>query len=439
MREFTRLVALQKASVPSPRAIAVLSGFRLKEEVGDAVIIEGIEPAVQLDQYLSERDLRAESVPDHPGLREQVIKVVHQLSLARLGHSDLHLGNFLLREGKIYLLDGYAVRPGGLRTKDLLLLGHSARRFATTTDLLRGWRELTSGGDMPATNRASRRLYRKFLERATRENHYFGKLRDERGWRGNFVKEMKFSRRFSDASQMKFDREQWTAARNDLIGRLDADQLDIIKRSRSGDVLSGEIVLNGRPMSVIVKRPRKKYWYRYLNSFGRPSRAMRMWKKAWKLYIRNIPAEFPLLVMERRTLGYVTDSVIVFEKTPGMTLAKIDLDTMDPKERELMFHRVGRSLRKLESLGFAHFDAKATNWIIRPDEKIGPTPILIDVDGVRHYSWRGEGIDRLLRSMREHPQYTPADSLALCRGYAPWAKLVQEKMEPQMHTDERGS
>jgi hypothetical protein len=59
MREFTRLVALQKASVPSPRAVAVLSGFRLKDELGDAVIIEGIEPAVQLDQYLSERDLRA--------------------------------------------------------------------------------------------------------------------------------------------------------------------------------------------------------------------------------------------------------------------------------------------------------------------------------------------------------------------------------------------
>src|SRR6266480_345741 len=204
MREFTRLVALQKASVPSPRAIAVLSGFRLKNELGDAVILEGIEPAVQLDQYLSDRDLRTEGSPDHQGLREQVIKLVHQLSLAKLGHSDLHLGNFLLRDGKIYLLDGYAVRPGGLRTKDLLLLGHSARRFATTTDLLRGWRELTSGGDMPAVNRDSRRLYRKFLERATRENRYFGKLSDSRGWRGHFVKEMKFSRRFSTASQMKF-------------------------------------------------------------------------------------------------------------------------------------------------------------------------------------------------------------------------------------------
>ena len=61
---------------------------------------------------------------------------------------------------------------------------------------------------------------------------------------------------------------------------------------------------------------------------------------------------------------------------------------------------------------------------------------LIDVDGVRHYSWRGEGIRRLLRSMRDHPQYTPADSLALCRGYAPWAKVVQNEIEPQMNTDE---
>ena len=30
-------------------------------------------------------------------------------------------------------------------------------------------------------------------------------------------------------------------------------------------------------------------------------------------------------------------------------------------------------------------------------------------------------IERLLKSMRKHPQYTPADSLALCRGFAPFA------------------
>jgi tRNA A-37 threonylcarbamoyl transferase component Bud32 len=426
MREFTRLIALQKAAVPSPRATAVLSGFRVDQTLGDAVILEGIEPAVQLDHYLSELELGAEAVPHRRELAGQVIDLVRRLSRARLGHSDLHLGNFLLKEGKVYLLDGYAVGTGGLREKDVLLLGHSARRFATTTELLRGWRELTTGEAIPERNPASKRLYRKFLERATRENSYFGKIDDERGWRGHFVKRMKFSRRYSAASGMKFDREQWREAWKDLLARMDADQLTVIKRSASGDVLSGEIVVGGRTIGVIVKRPKKKYWYRHLNSVGRASRVMRMWTKAWKMYIRNIPAEFPLMMMEKRTLGYVTDSVIVIERTPGETLAAMDLDSMSACERERMFQRVGRTLRKLEGLGFAHFDAKATNWIVMRDEKVGATPILIDVDGVRHYSWRGEGIRRLLRSMREHSQYTPGDSLALCRGYGPWARIVRE-------------
>jgi len=41
--------------------------------------------------------------------------------------------------------------------------------------------------------------------------------------------------------------------------------------------------------------------------------------------------------------------------------------------------------------------------------------VLIDIDGIR----------RLLRSMREHRQYAPADSLALCRRYAPFSAMVR--------------
>ena len=61
-----------------------------------------------------------------------------------------------------------------------------------------------------------------------------------------------------------------------------------------------------------------------------------------------------------------------------------------------------------------------------PDEKRGPTPVLVDVDGVRFYRWSLFGLHRLLRSMREHRQYTPADSLALCRGYAPFMRIERE-------------
>ena len=60
--------------------------------------------------------------------------------------------------------------------------------------------------------------------------------------------------------------------------------------------------------------------------------------------------------------------------------------------------------------------------------------MIVDVDGVRHYVWTAFGIDRLLRSMREHPQYTAADSLSLCLGYAPHGKMARERLaQPEEH------
>jgi hypothetical protein len=48
------------------------------------------------------------------------------------------------------------------------------------------------------------------------------------------------------------------------------------------------------------------------------------------------------------------------------------------------------------------------------------------MDGIRRLPRPGAGIERLLRAMKQHPQYTVLDSLALCQGYAPWAPLHQE-------------
>jgi len=187
-------------------------------------------------------------------------------------------------------------------------------------------------------------------------------------------------------------------------------------------------VLAGRTLDVVVKRPRRRYWYRYLNEIGRGHRARRAWYKAWKMIARNIPTAWPLLLMEKRKLGYVTDALIVMERVPGPTLDVADLNALAPPARERLLRRTGRVLRRIERLGFAHFDAKASNWIAYEDPALGPMPVLIDVDGIRNRRWETLGIRRLLRSMRGHGQYTPADSLALCRGYAPYARL--EAVQP---------
>lgn len=423
MREFLRLQQLQKAGIPAPRGMNVLMGFRIGEQLGDAVILEGIEPSVSLDQYLNGYKLRAEQAPDHRQLTRQVIEIVHQLGRAGLGHSDLHLGNYLLKDGKLYLLDGYAVHTGGLKLDDVLLLGHSVARFAMRGDLLRGWRELGGDRPMPLTNRVSPRQWRKFVERASGENDWFGKIASGE-WKGHYFKSAKFERRWAGASALTVSNQDWQSAWPRLWKQIQSGALEVLKTSRSGDVWAGNVTIGGKSLAVVVKRPYKRYWYRYFNEIGRGSRARRAWMKAWKLIVRNIPTAWPLLVMEKRTLGYVTDSVIVFERLTGPTMAAIDLDAIQENQRQTLFHRAGKILRQIDLMGLSHFDAKASNWIVSFDPVLGPRPVLIDVDGVRSRRWMALGIERLLRSMREHPQYTPADSLALCQGYAPYSPMM---------------
>jgi len=429
MREFTRLQAMQKAKVPSPRVRSVLVGFRLRGEIGDAVIIDAIEPSVQIDRYLNDLDLQGRAVPGHRTLASAVVDVVRRLGGAKLGHADLHLGNFLLKDDQVYLLDGYAVRPGGLKSSDVALLAYSVRRYATRGDLLRGWDTLSMGAEPPRKNAAAQRRVRKFLEQTTGDNQYYGRLHCD-AWSGNFFRHSKFPRRWSRLSELQVTDAEVANVWRSLLDQVNRNELPVLKRSRSGDVLSAEVVIGGVTLPVIVKRPRRKFWYRYLTSIGRASRARRMWNKAWSLFIRNFPVEWPLMVMEKSAFGYVTHSLIVFEKMRGTTLSQLDLDTLAPKDRDTMFRRLGRTLRLIEQENMTHFDAKSSNWIIDVDDPTGPLPILIDVDGVRHYRWTAEGVDRLLRSMREHPQYTVADSLALCQGYAPFARHAREMLRP---------
>lgn len=428
LAEFRKLQMLQRASIPAPRAVAMMSGFRLKNETGDAVILEGIEPSVSLDAYLNRHKVSGEPVPDHLKLAEQVRDLVAQLADAGLGHSDLHLGNFLLSGGKVYLLDGYAVRPNGLRRSDVLQLGHSAAPFATRTDLLRGWRRLRNTEPMPRINTVSRGFWNTSIRRATGENRYFGQLHSE-GFTGVFYKQAGFPRRWSVASRIESTADHWQQLWPDIWKKIQADAFEVIKRTRSGDVLGGEIILAGRPVPVIIKRPRRRYWYRYINEVGRGSRARRAWLKAWRVVFRDMPTAWPIMLMERRVMGYVTDAVVIFERVPGSTMSKVDLDAFPPPHRDMLFRRAGRILRRIESFGWSHFDAKASNWIVyEPPGKGGPIPVMIDIDGIRRRRWIALGIHRLLRSLRSHPQYTPADSLALCQGYAPWAKLEGTEM-----------
>ncbi|HEY7090213.1 MAG TPA: lipopolysaccharide kinase InaA family protein [Tepidisphaeraceae bacterium] len=429
MGEFVHLQALQRAGIPAPRAVAQLAGFRIRDSLGDALIVEAVPGAVQLDEYLKDHVMTGRPVPMRREIARQVIDIVNQLGRAKLGHRRLGLDCFLVGpDGKVRMHDVRGLRGGGLRMQDLLSLAHDAARFCTRTELERGWDSLEPDLMWPRDNRRSRRLWNRFVARTTGENESFGRIVAGQ-WKGSFVKSLRLPTPWSAASRLRVERRDWESAWPTLLAQMESDQLTCVKSDSSGEILSGEVVLAGRPISVMIKRPRRKFWYRYVADVVRESRARRTWRNAWKLLARNLPCEWPLLVMERSVMGYVADAVVIFERVPGQPLDKMDLDAMNAHDREMLFHRAGRTLRRIEQTGLAHTDAKSTNWIVYDAPGIGPLPVMIDPYGIRPLTFFLQlmGIRRLLRAMKLHPEYTPADSLALCQGFAPFAgRFVQE-------------
>jgi len=315
-----------------------------------------------------------------------------------------------------------------MKMEQILRLGHSAARYGTRGDVRRAWAMLAPESAMLMTNKVSPHMWRKFVERIGGDGRYFKKLKSS-GWDGAFFEGWKYPYRWSRASQLAITPEDWEAAWPELLRQMDAGELKSLKTGRSGDVWEGTVTLGGQRVEVIVKQPRRKRWWRYINEMGRGSKAWRAWKKGWSLIARNIPNAWPLLIMEKRRLGYVTDQVIICEKVQGPTLAKIELEALPTADRDEMFRRCGRILRRIEETGLCHFDSKSSNWIIAPDEERGPTPILVDVDGIRFYRWDTFGLHRLLRSMKDHAQYVAEDSLSICQGYARMTRMETEEDE----------
>lgn len=441
LREFSNLQRLQKLGLPAPRAVAMLSGLVVGSEKGDAVLTRSLDPAETLDHYLYGLVAQGRRLPGpaHRKLCAEVIDLVGKLALTRLGHADLHLGNLLQtpppslpspetpsEPGRLYLLDAYALRTppnGGMRLRDLQTLAFAVAPVATRTDLLRAWKKLAPrGAKLPGVaTPVAKRHWRKTVERAITNSPYCGRA-DVDGWSVRYFKESKFPPPWTKAGRLKVTLDDWQRVWPDLARQLDTATLYPLKRGRSADVWKTEVVLAGVPTAVVVKRPYRRYWYRYATELPRGTRAYRAWWKTWALLGRAIPAAWPLLLAERRVAGVVVDQAFVCEHIAGEQLDQLDLAALPPADRTTLFHRVGRLLRRIDDTGIVHFDTKASNFMVMSHQG-RPFPVLVDVDGVRSYSWRGEGLRRLIESLRDHQrQLSPQNVADLRLGYDPFAR-----------------
>lgn len=415
--EFSGLKALQNEKIPAIRAVAMLSGFRITDRLGDAVITQGIEPLTRLDQLL-----QSGQPFDRRAIVKQLGEILRAMGKARLGHRDLRPSSFAVTGGQLILLDAAQVDQRGLKSEHLWNLAYEAEPFATAADRVRLWEALEPDAVVPK-----------------KDPGYAARLKSRRAalplrtarsadWSITYFESFDRVPAWSKAATLRFQSEDWTKQLPALLDGISQKRFTTIKDDASGQVMATSVDLAGQTIDIILKRPRNKFWYRHVLGYFRASRARRGFDRAIDLMLRHLPVEVPLVVADKRRFGHVQDCIAIYERVPGETLDRVDLAGMSAPHRQSLFWKLGRILRKIEETGLAHTDAKSTNWIIFPDPTYGPQPVLIDAYGLRRLTSFLQlfGIQRLLKAMRFHPQYTPDDSRNLCLGFSPRADLVRE-------------
>ena len=113
-----------------------------------------------------------------------------------------------------------------------------------------------------------------------------------------------------------------------------------------------------------------------------------------------------------------TDSLIIFERVPGPTLARVDLDAMTPRAARHAVSPGRPHPARDRAAGLLPFRRQGQQ-LDRPRRRRSSarSPILIDVDGIRQRRWIALGIRRLLKSMQEnHAVFRRPIRYSLCTG-----------------------
>ena len=350
--EFTQLLTLQKLTIPATRVIANLKGFRIGDRRGDACIVVCDQTVTPLNELPA-----TGSIPhrERTLLVARLCVLLESLHRARMCPIPLLIDRFALRGEQFIVHDGAGAMGGLVTAQRLGELDRSTRFITTRTERLRIWKHFTN----VKTPRASRRDGAALLRDATLGAGAFGRIAVDE-WIGRFTRKLPAIVPWSALNGMVIRESDWTEATPSLVAT--AVTTDI-KIDTSGSVRSARVALAGRMVDVIVKRPAFKPGLRGAVQRFRTSRAMRTWKKTWRMLGLGFRCEVPLLVLEKRSGLRVVDQLIVFERVPGQTLARVELDAMPERERSELLHACGRTLRSIERLRFTHADAKNTNWI----------------------------------------------------------------------------
>ena len=287
---------------------------------------------------------------------------------------DMHLGNFLLQEGKVFALD----------PAEMCFLGRKISRKLAISQLAILASILPEENVEEITNLCKNYAAERSWEFApTDMTLFWRKLAEHKkdGIRRSLKKCLRTNKR-----HVKTARCGWHAvASRDFFDKVNFDEFleNIDELMRGGQILKdgntcfvSRVSLGGR--DVVIKRYNCKGFIHSVRHTIKRSRARRNWLHAHRLGMLGIATAEPLAFIEKRKGMIVCKSYFVAEYVDGPSLsAFLKDDSLSKEERLVLGRKITEMLNKLNEHRITHGDLKHSNILIAENR-----PVLIDLDSM---------------------------------------------------------
>lgn len=310
-------------------------------------------------------------------LLRSIIKELAALNSKGVFQKDVHLGNFLVSDKRVFALDAGTMvfYPGPLpRDKSLKQLAEILCFLHDNTSLIELCREYASvrnrqfsREDETAVRKYMdaylKRVMRKGLKKSLRTSKRCVRLKG-RGYVGIF------DRRFCE----KTEPTQFIDKTGELM-----DAGTILKNGNTCYVSR----INYCGMDLVVKRYNHKGFFHSLRHSLKGSRARRCWLHGHRLDMLQIATPKVLGLIERRKGPLILESYIVTEYVQGQKLNEILKDKNISREKRGQLKRLlSELITKLHRKKITHGDLKHNNILITDT-----TACVTDLDGMKVHSF----------------------------------------------------
>ena len=285
---------------------------------------------------------------------------------------DIHLDNFLLADGELYLVDLGSIKKRHIgeglgQQLSMKNLAHLVAEFSREEQILltpyieqyyrqRGssYNDLEQMHFAKACRKAWQRRKRNYLKKQFRNctmTRYKQSCSQETAFRGDFLN--------GDTAQFVEDIESLMSEGESL------------KEGNSATVVKAEV--GGQ--TIVIKRYNMKSAGHFLRRCLRPSRAAVSWRNANLLEFIDLPTVRPLGFIENRRFGLRHTAYFICEYVEAEELSSLYAQRV-PSENEIQ--QINKIFAQLEQEQISHGDLKASNLLL--DEK--GRVLLIDLDAM---------------------------------------------------------